>query len=81
MDDDSGEMISIISTDEDLKGADIPDILPILPIRNTVLFPGVVIPITVGRQKSIKLVKKSLQRKPDTGGGGAIKFKKRRTYF
>lgn len=59
MDDDSGEMISIISTDEDLKGADIPDILPILPIRNTVLFPGVVIPITVGRQKSIKLVKKA----------------------
>jgi len=33
--------------------------LPILPIRNTVLFPGVVIPITVGRQKSIKLVKKA----------------------
>ncbi|MEM1136598.1 MAG: endopeptidase La [Bacteroidota bacterium] len=33
--------------------------LPILPIRNTVLFPGVVIPITVGRQKSIRLVKKA----------------------
>ncbi len=33
--------------------------MPILPIRNTVLFPGVVIPITVGRQKSIKLVKKA----------------------
>lgn len=33
-----------------------PEILPILPLRNTVLFPGVVIPITVGRDKSIRLV-------------------------
>jgi ATP-dependent Lon protease len=33
--------------------------LPILPIRNTVLFPNVVIPITVGRQKSVKLIKKA----------------------
>src|SRR4026208_963321 len=34
----------------------IPSELPILPLRNTVLFPGVVIPITVGRDKSIKAV-------------------------
>ncbi len=34
-----------------------PEVLSILPLRNTVLFPGVVIPITVGRDKSIKLVK------------------------
>jgi len=33
-----------------------PEVLPILPLRNTVLFPGVVIPITVGRQKSLKLI-------------------------
>src|SRR5690606_24434755 len=41
----------------EMRSADIPEILAILPLRNTVLFPGVVIPITVGRDKSIKLVK------------------------
>ena len=35
------------------------DELPILPIRNMVLFPGMVIPITVSRQKSVRLVKKA----------------------
>src|SRR5690606_29556444 len=38
-----------------------PEELSILPIKNTVLFPGVVLPITVGRQKSIRLVKKAYQ--------------------
>ncbi len=47
--------------DNDLKQDDLPDQLSILPIKNTVLFPGVVIPITVGRQKSIRLVKKAYQ--------------------
>ncbi|PRD47486.1 endopeptidase La [Sphingobacterium haloxyli] len=45
--------------EEEMTKADIPEVLPILPLRNTVLFPGVVIPITVGRDKSIKLVKEA----------------------
>ena len=56
-----GEMIQLI-TDEDedkVQPDNFPDIIPILSVRNTVLFPGVVIPITVGRQRSIKLVKKA----------------------
>ena len=44
--------------DEEIMNEEgIPDELPILPLRNTVLFPGVVIPITVGRDKSIKLIR------------------------
>lgn len=60
-DEDSGELIQLITTDEEDNNQEesLPDELLILPIKNTVLFPGVVIPITVGRQKSIKLVKKA----------------------
>ena len=48
------------SEDEEMMNAeDVPNELPILPLRNTVLFPGVVIPITVGRDKSIKLIKEA----------------------
>ncbi|MCK4407554.1 MAG: LON peptidase substrate-binding domain-containing protein, partial [Bacteroidales bacterium] len=55
------EFIPLLSSeDEELINAeDIPESLPVLPLRNTVLFPGVVIPITVGRDKSIKLIKES----------------------
>ncbi len=45
------------SEDEDaMHNEELPEILPILPLRNTVLFPGVVIPITAGRDKSIRLI-------------------------
>lgn len=56
---DSEELIQLINPEQEpeLKPEDIPGELPILPIKNTVLFPGVVIPITVTRQKSIKLIK------------------------
>jgi ATP-dependent Lon protease len=59
----SDDLIQLINPeqDSDLKPEDLPEELSILPIKNTVLFPGVVIPITVGRQKSIKLVKKAYQ--------------------
>ena len=56
--DEETEYIPLLSEDEEenLKKMNIPDVLPILPLRNTVLFPGVVIPITVGRNKSLKLI-------------------------
>ena len=45
--------------EERLNAEEMPNTLAILPLRNTVLFPGVVIPITVGRDKSIKLIKEA----------------------
>lgn len=61
--DETDDLIQLINPEQesDLKPADLPEELSILPIKNTVLFPGVVIPITVGRQKSIKLVKNAYQ--------------------
>ena len=61
--DDDTEFIPLLtSEDEDvMNGEKLPDTLAILPLRNTVLFPGVVIPITVGRDKSIKLIKEAFK--------------------
>ena len=59
----SEELIQLINPEQesDIKPDDLPEELSILPIKNTVLFPGVVIPITVTRQKSIRLIKKAYQ--------------------
>ncbi len=56
---DSIEMIPLGSPDDDDVEYEVPEHLPILPVRNTVLFPGMVVPVTVGRQKSVRLVKKA----------------------
>lgn len=57
--DDFEQAIPLMSEEEEkqLTESDIPEELPILPLKNTVLFPGVVVPITVGRDRSLKLVK------------------------
>ncbi len=52
-------MIPLNEDDAAFDASSLPDELAILPLRNTVLFPGVVIPITVGRDKSIKAVSES----------------------
>ncbi len=53
-----GEFIPLITAEEEenMNNQSYPEELAILPLRNNVLFPGVVIPITVGRDKSIKLI-------------------------
>ena len=53
------ELIPLLTPEDEeaLKNEDLPNQVPILPLRNTVLFPGVVIPITAGRDKSIQLIK------------------------
>ena len=66
---DSPEFLPLLSQeDEDeINKEKSPEELPILPLRNTVLFPGVVFPITVGRDKSIKLIKDAAAGKKEIG--------------
>ena len=55
------EFIPLISAEDEeaMQKEEVPEALPLLSLRNTVLFPGVVIPITVGRDRSIRLVKEA----------------------
>ena len=57
--DDNQDYLSILGDEKEMLNdhTDIPDTLPILPLRNTVLFPGVIIPINIGREKSLKLIR------------------------
>ncbi len=57
--DEDAELIPLLTPEdeEEMNNESLPETLPVLPLRNTVLFPGVVIPITAGRDKSINLIK------------------------
>jgi ATP-dependent Lon protease len=63
------EIIPLISEEDEKKihKTNIPEELPILSLRNTVLFPGVVIPITVGRDRSLSLIKEASHKKITIG--------------
>ena len=56
--DDEADLIPLMTPEdeEEINNEPLPISLPILPLRNTVLFPGVVVPITAGRDKSIQLI-------------------------
>ncbi|MCC6412464.1 MAG: endopeptidase La [Saprospiraceae bacterium] len=54
-------LFSLEEEDEAKQGEVFPDTMPILPLKNTVLFPGIVTPITIGRDKSIRAVQKAYE--------------------
>ncbi|MCF8253646.1 MAG: endopeptidase La [Bacteroidia bacterium] len=64
-DNESSDFISLLSEEEEdkMNKENLPETLPILPLRNTILFPGVVMPITVARDKSIQLLKEAYKTK------------------
>jgi ATP-dependent Lon protease len=59
--DEDSDLIPLMTSDDEeaISKELLPKSLPILPLKNTVMFPGVVIPITASRDKSIKLIKES----------------------
>ncbi|MGV3598156.1 MAG: endopeptidase La [Bacteroidota bacterium] len=63
------EFLPLLSQEEEdeINKEETPEELPILPLRNTVMFPGVVFPITVGRDKSISLIKDANKGKKTIG--------------
>lgn len=65
----AAEFIPLLSSEEEeeMNKESLPEVLPILPLRNTVLFPGVVMPITVGRDKSIHLIKDANKKDKSVG--------------
>ncbi len=63
--DEETEFLPLISANEDFSDElnNLPDLLPILPLRNTVMFPWIIFPISVGRQSSLKLIKEAYANK------------------
>lgn len=63
------EIIPLMSSEDEeaMQREGLPEVLPILPLRNTVLFPGVVIPISVGRDASIRLITEAYERSKTIG--------------
>ena len=63
--DEQSDFLPIIDGPEDGFDDDlnVPEVLPILPLRNTVLFPGIIFPISVGRTKSLALIKEAYENK------------------
>ncbi len=72
------QFIPIVGEDGDeleMSDESIPDELPILPLRNTVLFPGVIVPISIGREKSMKLIRDVQKKKGFLGAVSQIDYK------
>ena len=70
------EVVTLFTEDEgDFPAKQIPNTLPILALRNTVLFPGVVLPITVGREKSTRLIKSLAKNKRILGAVSQVNAK------